>query len=220
MSSQRRGFVLRHTRLEPVSGLPLRLHLSHAVLPLWHALQLETGDPDAPLPYWAFAWAGGLALARFLAEHPEVVAGRSVVDLGTGSGLVAIAAARAGARDVTAIDVDPYAIEAAGVNAKANGVRFDLVGRDVLDEPPPPVDVVLAGDCWYEPSLAERGTRWLEAAARGGSEVLIGDPGRRYLPVEALVELATYEVRTTTELEDLAQKTARVLRLVPGPDRR
>jgi predicted nicotinamide N-methyase len=220
MSSQRRGFVLRHTRLEPVPGLPLRLHLSHAVLPLWHALQLETGDPDAPLPYWAFAWAGGLALARFLAEHPEVVAGRSVVDLGTGSGLVAIAAARAGARDVTAIDVDPYAIEAAGVNAKANGVRYDHVGRDDHDEPPPPVDVVLAGDCWYEPSLAERGTRWLEAAARGGSEVLIGDPGRRYLPVEALVELATYEVRTTTELEDLAQKTARVLRLVPGPDRR
>ena len=198
----------------------IRLHLSDEVLPLWHDVQLETRDDDAPLPYWAFAWAGGLALAHFLADHPDAVAGRRVVDLGTGSGLVAIAAARAGAREVTAIDVDPYAVEAARLNAKANGVRLDMVAHDVLDELPPAADVVLAGDCWYEPGLGERATRWLEAAARAGSEVLVGDPGRRYLPLDELEALATYEVRTTTELEDLAQKTARVHRLAPGPDRR
>jgi predicted nicotinamide N-methyase len=135
------------------------------------------------------------------------------VDLGTGSGLCAIAAARAGAAEVTAIDVDPFAVEATRLNARANGVRLDVVGRDVLDDPPPPAEVVLAGDCWYEAGLAERVTAWLVAAAENGSEVLVGDPGRRYLPLPALEELATYEVRTTTELEDLAQKTARVHRL-------
>ncbi len=210
-----RAFVLRRTRLRPVPGVEgIRLHLSDEVLSLWHDVQLETGDVDAALPYWAFAWAGGLALARFLEERPETVTGRSVVDLGTGSGLCAIAAARAGAAPVTAIDIDPFALDATGLNAKANGVRIDVIGRDVLDDPPPSVDVVLAGDCWYEAALAERVTTWLTAAADAGSEVLIGDPGRRYLDLPDLVELATYEVRTTTELEDLAQKTARVHRLV------
>lgn len=216
-----RAFVLRRTRLRPVPGLPsIRLHLSDEVLPLWHDLQVETGDADAALPYWAFAWAGGLALAHYLADHPEAVAGRRVVDLGTGSGLVAIAAAGAGAREVTAIDVDPYAVEATRLNARANGVRVDVGRRDVLDEPAPDADVVLAGDCWYEAGLADRVTRWLEAAAAAGTDVLVGDPGRRYLPLRELTELDRYEVRTTTELEDLAQKTARVHRLAPGPDRR
>jgi predicted nicotinamide N-methyase len=217
--SSRRAFVLRGTRLRAVPGIEgIRLHLSDEVLSLWHDLQVETGDPDAALPYWAFAWAGGLALARFLAEHPATVRGRSVIDLGTGSGLCAIAAARSGAIDVTAIDVDPFAVEAVRLNARANRVRLDVGGRDVLDEPPPAVDVVLAGDCWYEAGLADRVSAWLTAAADGGSEVLVGDPGRRYLTLPGLDEVATYEVRTTTELEDLAQKTARVHRLV-RPDR-
>lgn len=211
-----RAFVLRQTRLREVAGIDsIRLYQSDDVLTLWHRLQLETGDPDTALPYWAFAWAGGLALARFLADHPELARGRSVVDLGTGSGLCAIAAARAGAADVIGIDVDPFAIQAARLNARANAVRIDLIGHDVLDEPPPAADLVLAGDCWYEAGLAERVTHWLRAAAAAGSEVVVGDPGRRYLPVGDLVELATYEVRTTTELEDLAQKTARVHRLLP-----
>jgi predicted nicotinamide N-methyase len=217
----RRAFVLQRTRLRSVPGLDgIRLHLSDEVLPLWHDCQLETGDPDAALPYWAFAWAGGLALARYLVDHPEAVDGRTVIDLGTGSGLVAIVAARLGASEVTALDVDSFAVAATRLNASANGVRVDVVGRDVLDDEPPIVDVVLAGDCWYEPGLGERATRWLDAAARAGSDVLVGDPGRRYLPLDALDELATYEVRTTTELEDLAQKTARVHRLVPAPDGR
>jgi predicted nicotinamide N-methyase len=210
----RRAFVLHHTRLRPVAGLePNRLHLSDEVLPLWHDLQVATRDPDAPLPYWAFAWAGGLALARFIGEHPEVVRDRSVLDVGTGSGLCSIAAARAGASSVTAIDIDPHAVAAARLNAKANAVRIDVLERDVVDEPPPDVDVVLAGDCWYEIQAADRITGWLTRAASAGAEVFVGDPGRRYLPLPHLDELATYEVRTTTELEDLAQKTARVHRL-------
>jgi predicted nicotinamide N-methyase len=215
MAPRRRGFILHHTRLREVPGIEeIRLHLGDEILPLWHALQVETGDPDAPLPYWAFAWAGGLALARYIAEQPETVAGRRVFELATGSGLVAIEALRAGAAAVTATDVDPFSVEVAGLNARANRVRLDVVGRDVLGAPPPgDVDVVLAGDTWYEASLAERVLPWLSRAADAGLEVLIGDPGRRYLPREQLVELAAYDVRTTTDLEDLELKRGHVFRL-------
>ena len=140
---------------------------------------------------------------------PSSSAGRRVFDLGTGSGLVAIAAAQAGAGAVTGADIDPFAVAAARLNARSNGVRLDLIGRDVLDEESPDVDVVLAGDCWYEGGLGERATAWLRRAASAGRTVLLGDPGRRYLPVD-LKRIAAYEVRTTTELEDLAQKTAGV----------
>jgi predicted nicotinamide N-methyase len=210
----RRAFVLRHTRLRPVPGVQeIRLHLADEVLPLWHAAQVETGDPEAPLPYWAFAWAGGLAIARYLREHPGTVAGRRVFDVATGSGLCAIAALAAGASQATGADIDPFALEAVGLNARANGCRIAVVRRDVLDEEPPDADVVLAGDCWYNADLAERVTPWLRRAHEHGITVLIGDPGRRYLPTEDLLELAAYDVRTTTELEDLAQKQGRVYAL-------
>jgi predicted nicotinamide N-methyase len=214
MGSSARAFVLRHTRLGPVPGIEgLRLHLGDEILPLWHAAQVETHDPDAPLPYWAFAWGGGLAIARYLADHPEVVAGRRVVDVASGSGVCAIAALRAGASASTAIDIDPFAVAAMRLNARANHVRLTTVERDVLDEEPPDADVVLAGDCWYEAGFAARITPWLRAARNRGLDVLIGDPGRRYLPTDELEELACYEVRTTTELEDLDRKDARVYRL-------
>ena len=216
MASSPRAFVLRHTRLRPVPGLEeIRLHLADEVLPLWHAVQVETADPDAPLPYWAFAWAGGLALGRYLREHPEAVAGRRVFDLGSGSGLVAIAAMRAGATAVVACDIDPFAAAAIELNAHANGVRIAVVRRDVLDEDPPDVDVVVAGDTWYEAGLAERVLPWLRRARARGIDVLVGDPGRRYLPTADLSELATYPVRTTTELEDLELKQGRVYALAP-----
>jgi predicted nicotinamide N-methyase len=209
-----RAFVLRHTRLQPVPGCePIRLHLADEVLPLWNAVQHELDDPDAPLPFWAFAWSGGLALASYLADHPEAVHGRRVLDLGSGSGLVAIAAGRAGATSVSAADIDPFAVAATRLNARANGRRVEVLARDVLDEDPPDVDVVLAGDTWYEQGLATRVLPWLRLARRGGLDVLVGDPGRRYLPAAEFLELATYEVRTTTELEDLAFKDARVYRL-------
>ena len=214
MASSARSFVLRHTRLAPVPGIDgIRLHLGDEVLPLWRAVQLETRDEDAALPYWAFAWGGGLAIARYLGEHPQAVAGRRVVDIASGSGLCAIAALRAGAADATGIDIDPFAVAAMDLNARANGLRMGRIGRDVLDDEPPDADVVLAGDCWYEAGFAARITPWLHAARDRGLDVLIGDPGRRYLPIDEVEELACYEVRTTTELEDLDRKDARVYSL-------
>jgi predicted nicotinamide N-methyase len=218
MAASARAFVLRHTKLVPVPGIDgIRLHLGDEVLPLWHAVQVESSDDDAPLPYWAFAWGGGLAVARYLADHPETVAGRRVVDFASGSGLCGIAALKAGASDATALDIDPFALAAMALNARANKVRMSRIGRDVLDEEPSDADVVLAGDCWYEAGLAQRVLPWLRACRRRGSDVLVGDPGRRYLPAEELEELACYEVRTTTELEDLDRKDGRVYRLRP-PD--
>jgi predicted nicotinamide N-methyase len=212
--ASRRAFVLRHTRLRPVPGVDgLRLHLADEVLPLWHALQVETGDPDAALPYWAFAWGGGLALACYLREHPESVAGRRVFDLAAGSGLCAIAALAAGASEATCADIDPFALAAVALNARANGRRVAVELRDRLDDDTPDVEVILAGDCWYEERLAARVLPWLQQARERGVDVLVGDPGRRYLPADELLELASYDVRTTTELEDLALKQGRVYTL-------
>jgi predicted nicotinamide N-methyase len=207
----RRAFVLRHTRLRPVPGIDgIRLHLADEVLPLWRAVQVETDDLDAALPYWAFAWGGGLAIAHYLADRPASVVGRRVFDLATGSGLCAIAALRAGASEATGADIDAFAIASVGLNARANGCRVTVVRRDVLDDEPPDADVILAGDCWYDARLAGRVLPWLRRARERGIEVLVGDPGRRYLPTEDLEELALYDVRTTTELEDLDLKQGRV----------
>ncbi|TMC62562.1 MAG: methyltransferase [Chloroflexi bacterium] len=217
MAASRRGFVLRHTRLGPVPGLDgLRLHLADEVLPVWRAVQVETKDADAPVPYWAVAWAGGLAIARYLAEHAEIVAGRRVFDLASGSGLCAIAAMQAGATRATSADVDAFAVAAIPLNARANGCRINVVHRDVLDEEPPDADIVLAGDVWYDPRLAERVLPWLHRAREQGIDVLVGDPGRRYLPTAELVELASYDIRTTTDLEDLDHKQGRVYALRPA----
>jgi predicted nicotinamide N-methyase len=212
--SRERGFILGHTTLRPVPGLEeIRLHLGGEVLPLWRALQEVTGDPDTPLPYWAFAWVGGLAIGRFLRDHPDSVAGRRVLDFAAGSGLCAVSAARAGAASVSAVDIDPFAVAAIRVNARSNHAAVSTSGRDMLDEAPPDVDVILAGDCWYEAELAARVLPWLQRARSAGVDVLVGDAGRRYLPEEALVQLASYDVRTTTELEDMDLKRGRVFAL-------
>ncbi len=216
MATSARAFVLRHTRLRPVPGLEeIRLHLADEALPLWLATQVEAGDPDAALPYWAFAWSGGLAIGRYLRDHPEAVAGRRIFDLASGSGLCAIASMRAGATQATGADIDGFAAAAIELNARANDCRVAVVRRDVLDEEPPDVEVVLAGDCWYDAGLAERVFPWLQRVRAAGIEVVVGDPGRRYLPVDHLIELAEYEVRTTTELEDLELKQGRVYALRP-----
>ena len=215
--SHRRAFVARHTRLRAVDGVDgIRLHLADAVEPVWHAVEDATGEDGAPIPFWAFAWAGGLALAEHVRAHPEAVAGRHVLDMATGSGLVAIAAAQAGAARVDAADIDPYAEAAVGLNARANHVHVTFIRRDLLDEPPPDVEVILAADTWYEGSLAERILPWLRAAAAAGTTVLVGDPGRAYLPDPATIgfeRLATSEVRTTTTLEDRAVVSASVFRV-------
>ncbi|HXI79511.1 MAG TPA: 50S ribosomal protein L11 methyltransferase [Verrucomicrobiae bacterium] len=201
--SHRRALIARHTRLRPVEGVTgIRLHLADDAAPVWRATEAALGISGAPIPFWAFAWAGGLAIARYLEEHPDEVAGKQVIDLATGSGLCALVAMRLGAAGATGIDVDPFAEAALALNARANGVRVGFIGRDLLDEEPPPADVLLAGDTWYEGPLAERVLPWLRRAAATGTRVLVGDPGRRYLPADGLVQLAAYDVRTTTQLED------------------
>jgi predicted nicotinamide N-methyase len=217
MANSTRAFVLHHTRLRPVPGLEeLRLQLADEALVIWHEAQVATGDPDAPMTYWAFAWGGGLAIGRYLREHPEAVAGKRVFDFASGSGLCAIAAMRAGAASAVAADIDPFSASAIDLNARANRCRVTVVRRDVLDDDPPDADVILAGDCYYEAGLAERVLPWLRRARDAGIDVLVGDPGRRYLPTDELVELAAYDVRTTTELEDLERKQGRVYRLRPA----
>jgi predicted nicotinamide N-methyase len=209
-----RSFVLRHTRLRHVPGLEeIRLHLTDEVLEVWHAVQVETDDPDAAVPYWAVAWGGGLAIGHYLREHPEAASGRRVFDLGSGSGLCAIASMRAGAAKATGADIDAFAAAAIELNARANGCRVSVVRRDVLDEEPPDVDVILSGDCWYDEQLAARVLPWLRRARDQGIDVLVGDPGRRYLPAEELVQLATYHARTTSDLEDLEHNQGSVYAL-------
>lgn len=217
MTFSARSFVLRQTGLRPVAGYEaVRLHLATEVLPLWRAVQVQERDADAALPYWAFAWAGGLAIARYLGEHADLVAGRRVFDFASGSGICAIAAMMAGAKEVEAVDIDRIAIAAIALNARANRCRVTVSRRDVLDDDPPDTDVILAGDCWYEGGLAQRVLPWLLRARDRGIDVLIGDPGRRYLPTTELEFLASYDVRTTTELEDLDQKRGFVYALRPA----
>ncbi len=217
VTASHRAFVLRQTHLRPVPGLDeVRLHLADEVLPLWRAAQVETDEPDAPLPYWAFAWAGGLAISRYLREHPESVAGRRVFDLASGSGLCALAAMQAGALAATGADIDAFAAAAMELNARANGRRLTIICRDVLDDEPPDADVILAGDCLYEANLAGRVLPWLRRARERRVDILIGDPGRPYLPTNDLMELAWYDVRSTTELEDMEQKRGWVYTMAPA----
>ncbi len=190
----------------------IRLHLADDVMAVCSAAGRELGDPDPALPYWAFAWAGGLAIARYLLEHPAEVAGRSVLDLGTGSGLCALVAARLGAESVRAVDTDPLARAAVTVNAQANDLHVNVRSGDPLAVSPPIVDVVLAGDVCYEETMAARMLAWLERAAENGSDVLLGDPGRRYLP-RHLERVASYRIRTTRELEEAELKESAVYAL-------
>jgi predicted nicotinamide N-methyase len=206
----RRAFVRRHTRLVPVAGVPdVRLHAADDVAVVSRLAAEELGERDLGLPFWAFPWAGGLAIARYLVEHPDEVAGLRVLDVAAGSGLCAIVALRSGAASVRAFDVDPLSQAAVAVNARANGVRLGFSLQDVLGVDPPPCDVILAGDVCYEETMARRAIDWLRAAARSGARVLIGDPGRRYLPPE-LERLATYRVATSLELEDAEIKESSV----------
>jgi predicted nicotinamide N-methyase len=210
------AFILAETRLRPVPHAPeIALHVADEATELWQKTEDELGKIGLPPPFWAFAWAGGQALARYILDHPETVRGRRVLDFASGSGLVAIAAMKAGAADVTACDIDLFAIAAIGVNAEANGVaviplQADIVG---LDEG---WDTVLAGDICYEQDLAARVTDWLLALSRRGATVLIGDPGRSYLPKDRLESLAVYEVPVTRTLEDSSIKKSSVWRFRAG----
>jgi predicted nicotinamide N-methyase len=214
--AERRAFILANTRLRPVPHAPeISLHVADEATPLWMKTEEQLGEMGLPPPFWAFAWAGGQALARYILDNPMTVTGKRVLDFASGSGLVAIAAAKAGAAALEASDLDAFALEAIALNASANGcgpivaTTSDLVGRD------DGWDVILAGDICYERTTAERVVAWLESRAANGASVLIGDPGRTYLPRAKLAELATYQVPTTRELEDFEIKKSSVWQFRP-----
>ncbi len=212
-------FVRSACRLGPVPQVAeIRLHLADDVIGLWQRTEDEL-TADQPPPFWAFAWPGGQALARYVLDHPGLVAGRSVLDLGSGSGLVAIAAAKAGAATVIASEVDPLAVAAIGLNARANGVPAPAVTGDVLDGDGAGADVVLAGDVWYSRPLAERVLGFLDRAVAGGASVLAGDIGRAFLPRDRFRVLDASDIPVMAGLEDSGVKRTMVLEPIPEAPR-
>jgi predicted nicotinamide N-methyase len=211
----RTRFIRENTRLQRPPHTPeLELRLADEITPIWRMTEEALEEIGLPPPFWAFAWAGGQALARHLLDHPGLVAGKRVIDFASGSGIVAIAAMKAGAAETLAADIDVFCAAAVALNAEANGVSVAFTGEDLLEAPPPGwAEVILAGDICYEKPLAERVMAWLAAARAQGALVLIGDPGRSYFPREGLEKLAEYQVPTTTELEDMEVKKTAVWRL-------
>jgi len=224
MIPDRKAFIRANTRLKPVPHVPeISLHVAEESVPIWQKTEEELDAMGLPPPYWAFAWAGGQALARYVLDHPAEVAGQRVLDLAAGSGLVAIAAAKAGAAPVIAADIDAFTEPAITLNAEVNEVYIEIITRDLLpeidllDRPAPVVpryDVILVGDLFYERDTAARALAFLERNAAAGARVLIGDPGRTYLPKQRLTRLAEYSVPVTRELEDMEIKRTSVWELV------
>jgi predicted nicotinamide N-methyase len=207
----RRAFILENTRLQAPPHTPeLVLHLADEITPIWRLTEEALAEIGLPPPFWAFAWAGGQALARYILDNPAIVSGKRVIDFASGSGLVAIAAMKAGAASVLAADIDVFCEAAIGVNADANGVTVAFTEVDLLGAPPPAADVLLAGDICYERPMAEAVMAWLSQGRAAGATVLIGDPGRTYFPKDGLEKLAEYQVATTRELEDMAVKRTSV----------
>lgn len=199
----RRRFILEHTSLLPVTHTPeIKLYMAHEAEELWQKTETDLVDIGLPPPYWAFAWAGGQALARYILDHPSIVTGKRILDFGAGSGLCGIAAAKAGARRVEAADIDIFAMHAIALNAAANDVSISVTIDDLIGNLEVAWEVVLVGDVFYEEALAKRATQWLEQLVSQGSRVLVGDPGRYYLPRERLKRLKEYQIATTRELED------------------
>jgi predicted nicotinamide N-methyase len=188
----------------------ITLYLATEVVPLWHATEDELAKIGVPPPYWAFAWAGGQALARYILDHPALIRGKTVLDIGSGSGLVALAAAKAGAAHVTAADIDAFACAAMRLNAAANGLAIATTQDDVIGTSGT-WDVILVGDLFYERPLAERLLSWLRPL---DAMALLGDPGRTYFPKEGVEKLATYTVQTTRDLEDREIRETGVYRLI------
>jgi predicted nicotinamide N-methyase len=211
----RAAFIRANTAVLSTPLVPeVLLHLAAESLPLWQATEEMLAERGLPPPYWAFAWAGGQALARHVLDHPENVRGRRVLDFAAGSGLGAIACCRAGARTVTAADIDAFAIEALGLNAALNGVDFAVLDSDIVGTDAG-WDVVLAGDVFYEQPMTCHVVPWLRGLAARGCLVLAGDPGRTYLPQAGLERIADYSVPTTRELEDTDVRRTKIWRVLP-----
>jgi predicted nicotinamide N-methyase len=222
MSMDQAAFIADNTEIQSTALLPeIRLHLASEGMALWQMSDEDREAEDLPLPYWAFAWAGGQALARHLLDNWEVVRGKRVLDIGAGSGVEAIAAAMAGAAAVTAVDVDPFAIAATSLNADLNGMDVHTWLGDPLSDlagdvgrQPKDWDVVMVGDLFFEQPLARELEAWLRHLHRQGVEILIGDPQRTYLPRKGLEKVASYAVQTTSNLEDSDLRNASVWRMV------
>jgi predicted nicotinamide N-methyase len=210
-------FVRRNTRVAVPPLVPeIRLHLATEITPIWQATEESLARGAVPPPFWAFAWAGGQALARYLLDHPAQVAGRFVLDFGAGSGLVAIAAAKAGAAQVLAAEIDHFAAAAIAANATLNEVAISVTTNDVIDMTDARWEVVTAGDVCYERPMADRVTAWLRLLSRRGKLVLIGDPGRAYLPADGLRERIRYPVPTSRELEDRDNRDGVIWEVLPS----
>ncbi|WP_433296449.1 class I SAM-dependent methyltransferase [Actinoplanes sp. CA-030573] len=207
-------FIRTHTTLAPVPFVPeVRLFQAEEPIELWE--KTEAAGDEQPPPFWAFAWAGGQALARHVLDRPELVGGRGVLDLATGSGLVAVAAALAGAAPVVANDIDPYSLAAAAANAEANGVEVRTVEADVLDTDPEE-QVILAGDVFYSRAMAARVLPFLRRAAGRGCLVLVGDPGRAYLPIDGMIKQRSYDVPVIESLESVPVRHTTVWQVTGG----
>ena len=208
------AFIRANTRLLCPPLIPeIRLYLAEESVPIWLKTEEELGAINLPPPFWAFAWAGGQALARYTLDNPALFTDKRVLDLGTGSGLTAIAAMKAGAASVLAADIDRVALDATALNASENGVRVATTADDLLAAPPASFDVILVGDLFYERALAERVMSFVTTASTQGALVLVGDPQRNYFPKDRFTMAATYQVAVTRELEDALVKSTAVWRL-------
>ncbi len=211
--SNAEDFIRENTRLRPVPHVPeISLYVADEAVPLWLKTEEELGEIGLPPPFWAFAWAGGQALARYILDHPEIVRAKRVLDLASGSGLVAIAAAKAGAAEVIANDIDEFAAAAIEINAKANGVllRWETLDRMGDDASPEAFGAVLAGDIFYERDTAARALSFLRRMKVQGAQVLVGDPERSYLPKDKMIVRAEYQVPVIRDLEDAEIKRTKV----------
>ncbi|MDE2029002.1 MAG: methyltransferase [Alphaproteobacteria bacterium] len=219
MSFDAAGFIRAQTRISAPPFVPeVELYLADEVTPLWQATEVELEQNNLPPPFWAFAWAGGQGMARHILDNPEVVRGKRVVDFATGSGLVAIAAMKAGADSVLAVDIDPFALAAAEMNAAHNQVVVEICSGVDLTCAYKKADVVLAGDICYQQQVATTVTRWLRLCAGAGKEVFLADPGRAYVPDVGMEQIISYEIPTLREIEDSDRRTVTVWRMTTVND--
>lgn len=208
-----RAFILENTRLQRPPHVPeIQLYLADEAMPLWQKTEEELEAVGLPLPFWAFAWAGGQALARFILDHPEWVGDKRVTVFAAGAGLEAIASVMRGAKSVVGTEIDAFARAAQAINSAENGVSFEISDANLLSSPLPPTDVLLLGDVFFEQPMSDQVLAMAEGFAATGGTVLVGDPGRSYLPKDRMTCLAEYEVPTTRALEDALVKKTRVWR--------
>lgn len=208
--AEAKAFIRANTRAASVPGLPIRIHTADELTPIWEATEKDLAEANVAPPFWAFPWAGGQALSHYVLDNPDLVRGKLVLDLASGSGLVAVAAALAGAAQVVANDIDSMCEAAVALNAELNAVSIDYLGGNLLEGDPPDYDVILAADVFYEQTPARLFRAMLERCHANGSLILAGDPGRTYFPRDAFKQLAEYDVTTTTEIENNPVKSARV----------